>query len=77
MRILLVDYLLILMKIKYQYGTEGHSTTHALVKLTDGLKNSNDNGNYACGFFFDLKAFEELIKLIFNSILIILNYMKN
>ena len=45
---------------KYQYGfREGHSTTHALVELTDSLKNSIDNGNYACGIFIDLsKAFD-------------------
>ena len=45
---------------KYQYGfREGHSTTQALVELTDSLKNTIDNGNYACGIFIDLtKAFD-------------------
>ena len=45
---------------KYQYGfREDHSTTQALVELTDSLKNTIDNGNYACGIFIDLtKAFD-------------------
>ncbi|CAL4157377.1 unnamed protein product, partial [Meganyctiphanes norvegica] len=44
----------------YQYGfRKGHSTTQALVELTDNLKTSIDNGNYACGIFIDLtKAFD-------------------
>ena len=44
----------------YQYGfREGHSTTQALVELTDNLKTSIDNGNHACGIFIDLtKAFD-------------------
>ena len=34
---------------KYQYGfREGHSTTQALVELTDSLKNIIDIGDYAC-----------------------------
>ena len=35
-----------------------HSTTHALVLLTDKMQRSIDNGTYSCGIFLDLcKAF--------------------
>ena len=44
----------------YQFGfREGHSTTQALIELTDKLKSAIDDGKYSCGIFIDLtKAFD-------------------
>ena len=43
-----------------QFGfREKHSTTHALLRLTESIKHSIDNGKYGCGVFLDLqKAFD-------------------
>ena len=43
-----------------QFGfREKHSTTHALLCLTQSIKHSIDNGNFDCGIFLDLqKAFD-------------------
>ena len=43
-----------------QFGfREKHSTTHALLCLTESIKHSIDNRKYGCGIFLDLqKAFD-------------------
>ena len=43
-----------------QFGFRSkHSTTHALLLLTDKIQRSVDNGTYSCGIFLDLcKAFD-------------------
>ena len=43
-----------------QFGfREKHSTIHALMSLTEIIKDSIDNGNYGCGISLDLqKAFD-------------------
>ena len=43
-----------------QFGfREKHSTTHALLSLTESIKHSSDYGNFGCGIFLDLqKAFD-------------------
>ena len=45
---------------EYQFGfREGHSTTQALVEITDRLKNAMDAKELSCGIFIDLtKAFD-------------------
>ena len=45
---------------KYQYGfRKGHSTTQALIELTDNIKKGIDDKKYTCGIFIDLcKAFD-------------------
>ena len=46
--------------IHYTFGfREKHSTTHALLCLTESIKHSIDNGDFGCGIFLDLqKAFD-------------------
>ena len=34
---------------------EKHSTNHALISMTETIRNTIDNGNYGCGVFIDLK----------------------
>ena len=43
-----------------QFGfRKKHSTTHALVDLTEDIRNAIDNNKFACGIFIDLqKAFD-------------------
>merc|ERR1711913_105015 len=45
---------------EYQFGfREGHSTTQALVEITDRIKRALDNKDLTCGIFIDLtKAFD-------------------
>ncbi|MCP4485710.1 MAG: reverse transcriptase family protein, partial [Flavobacteriaceae bacterium] len=45
---------------EYQFGfREGHSTTQALIEITDRLKNAMDAKKLTCGIFIDLtKAFD-------------------
>ena len=45
---------------KFQYGfRKGHSTTQALIELTDNIKRGLDDKKYTCGIFIDLcKAFD-------------------
>ena len=45
---------------KLQFGfRSGHSTSHALISLTELIKKSLDKGEYSCGVFIDLqKAFD-------------------
>ena len=45
---------------KYQFGfRKGHSTTQALIELTDNIKRGLDDKQYTCGIFIDLcKAFD-------------------
>ena len=39
----------------YQFGfPNNHSTDHALISLTEMIRNALDNGNFACGVFVDL-----------------------
>ena len=39
-----------------QFGLrEKHSTLHTLVGLTESIKDSIDNGSYACGIFIELQ----------------------
>ena len=38
-----------------------HSTTHALIEITEKIKQACDSGQYACGLFLDLqKAFDNV-----------------
>ena len=40
----------------FQFGfQDNHSTTHALTKMTDQIKEACDCGLYACGIYLDLK----------------------
>ena len=43
-----------------QFGFHpNHSTTHALLEITEKIKQACDSGKYACGVFLDLqKAFD-------------------
>ena len=43
-----------------QFGFRAkHSTTHALINITEKIRSALDNGKVACGFFIDLqKAFD-------------------
>ena len=44
---------------------KNHSTIHALISLTDDIRNALDNNNIACGIFIDLKkAFETVDRVI-------------
>ena len=45
---------------KYQYGfRKNHSTTHALIDLTEDIRQTIDRNQFACGVFIDLqKAFD-------------------
>ena len=45
---------------KLQFGfRENHSTTHALINLTEEIRSSLDKNIFACGIFIDLqKAFD-------------------
>ena len=45
---------------KYQFGfRENHSTNHALINLTEDIRDALDNHYFACGTFIDLqKAFD-------------------
>ena len=39
---------------KLQYGFQAkHSTNHALLGLTEKIRESLDSGKFACGFFID------------------------
>ena len=39
-----------------QFGfRSNHSTNHALISITESIKNSIDNGKFGCGIFLDLK----------------------
>ena len=39
-----------------QFGfRQKHSTSHALISLTEKIKQTIDKGNIACGVFIDLK----------------------
>ena len=41
---------------KQQFGFRNkHSTTHALLSITDEIHEACDNGSYGCGVFLDLK----------------------
>ena len=40
----------------WQFGfRQKHSTSHALISLTERIKQTIDRGNFACGVFIDLK----------------------
>ena len=43
-----------------QFGfRDNHSTNHALINLTEDIRNAVDNNTFACGVFIDLqKAFD-------------------
>ena len=54
-------YRFLLKKLIYsfQFGfRQKHSTTHALVHLTELIRKQLDNGNYDCGIFGDSQAFD-------------------
>ena len=41
---------------KRQFGFQhDHSTTHALLKITEKIKQDCDSGKYACGVYLDLQ----------------------
>ena len=40
----------------FQFGfRDNHSTTHALIEMTDQIKEACDRGLYACDLYLDLK----------------------
>ena len=42
--------------------SKDHSTNHALISLTDDIRNALDNNNIACGIFINLtKAFDTVV----------------
>ena len=44
---------------------KNHSTIHALISLTDDIRNARDNNNITCGIFIDLKkAFDTVDHVI-------------
>ena len=45
---------------KHQYGFRNkHSTSHALINITENIRKALDNDNFACGIFVDFqKAFD-------------------
>ena len=51
----------------YQFGFQNnHSTSHALISLTEMIQNTLGNGNFVCGVFIDLqKAFGTVNRDIF------------
>ena len=51
---------MILNKNNVLYGRQfgfrpNHSTTHALLEITEKIKQAGDSGKYACGVFLDLQ----------------------
>ena len=39
-----------------QFGfRQNHSTNHALISMTESIRNTIDNGKFGCGVFIDLK----------------------
>ena len=39
-----------------QFGfRENHSTSHALISITEKIREALDNGQFACGIFIDSK----------------------
>ena len=40
----------------YQFGFQNnYSTNHAVISLTEMIRNALENGNFACGVFIDLQ----------------------
>ena len=53
-----LDHFKILYPLQFGFH-ENHSTTHALLSLSESIKQSIDNGRFGCGVFLDLqKAFD-------------------
>ena len=45
-----------------QFGfREKHSTTHALLSLTESIKHFSDNGKHGCGIFLDLQKASDTV----------------
>ena len=45
-----------------QFGfRERHSTNHALISMTESIKNTIDSGSYGCGVFIDLKKAFDIV----------------
>ena len=52
-----------------------HFTTHALIEITEKIKQACDSGQYACGVFLDLQRHLTLLTMIYfleNSVIIVL-----
>ena len=43
-------------ELQFGFRTQ-HSTTHALISLTEKIREALDNGDFACGIFLDLHAY--------------------
>ena len=54
---------------KYQFGFRNHhSTSHALISITEKVRKALDDGKFACGVFLDFqKAFDIVNYKIFLS----------
>ena len=54
---------------KLQFGfRQRHNVNHALVQITESIRKSLDDGNFACGVFIDLqKAFDTVNHAILTS----------
>ena len=49
----------------FQFGfRDYHSTTHALIEITDQIKEAWDCGLYACGIYLDLKKAFDTVKIL-------------
>ena len=49
----------------FQFGfRDYHSTTHALIEITDQIKEACDCGLYACGIYLDLKKAFDTVKIL-------------
>ena len=50
-----------------QFGfRERHSANHALISMTETIRNTIDNGNYGCGVFIDLKRPLTQLSILFS-----------
>ena len=49
---MIVQIFFTLLKLGFR---QNHSTNHALISMTESIRNTIDNGKFGCGVFIDLK----------------------